>query len=425
MIPLQLNSTNRESAIPGARGLALMLWILTVGVGARLTILVRQRTEFDQIDPLAMLEIFLVGCTGLILLVSRRLGPLMRTLKGSSSLILMLYYVMGMVSAAWSPLPAFSLFRAVEALSQIVAIFVAVSLAPTFRLAEKRVLLVGGLVVFLGVCKIPALVGFNFSLFAWHTNEYSASAAMLAAYCVGELFAGAGGRSKFLTAVLCGSLACIALGTSSASTIAFLCGLVAAAAFGRKYLFLFCGMAAVVLVLALGGIEGIRDMLFPGKTEEMVFSLSGRTHLWDAYIEQIKQAVIAGNGFAVLSRITPGAMYNINCHNSVIAALGSIGLIGLATLLVWIGKCGVELVKVVRVHRPGALGCLAAIVTGLVNSQACAFLGEGWVEITIVFIGILALFALFVSDLSGRNTASYGARPLTTGRALWRRRVGQ
>jgi hypothetical protein len=253
MIPLQLNSTNRESAIPGARGLALMLWILTVGLAARITVGVRQRTEFEQIDTMALLEIFLVGCTVLTLIVSRCLGPLVRTLKSSSSLILMLYYVMGMVSAAWSPLPAFSLFRAAEALSQTVAIFVAVSLVPSFRLAERRVLLVGCLVTFFGICKIPVLSGFDFSLFAWHTNEYSASAAMLAAYCVGELFSGAGGRTKLLIAVLCGSLACIALGTSSASIIAFLCGLVAAAAFGRKYVFLFCGMAAVILVLAMGG----------------------------------------------------------------------------------------------------------------------------------------------------------------------------
>ena len=422
MIPLELNSAKGEATIPGSRGMALMLWILTVGVGARMTILVRQRTEFTDIDFLAMLEIFLVGCTGLALLVSRRLGPLMRRLKGSSTPILMLFYVLGMVSAAWSPLPLFSFFRAFEALCQMAAIFVAVSLAPSFRLAERRVLLVSCLVIFLGICKIPTLIGFNFSLFAWHTNEYSATAAMVGAYCVGELFAGTGGRTKLLIAVLCGSLSCIALGTSSGSSIAFLCGLVAAAAVGRKYLFLFCGILGVVLVLVLVGTEGIRDMLFPGKTEEMVASFSGRTQLWDAYIEQIKQAIIAGQGFAVLSRIATNATYTTNCHNSVIAALGSIGLIGLTTLVVWVCKCGMELHRAVRVNRPGALGCLAAIVTGVVNSQACAFLGEGWSEITIVFICLLALFVLFVANVPGRNMAAQVVRSPMVAGTWWRRR---
>jgi O-antigen ligase len=261
-------------------------------------------------------------------------------------------------------------------------------------------------------------------LYAWHTNEYSATAAMLGAYCVGELFVGARSRNKLLIPILCGSLACIALGTSSASSIGFLCGLVAAAAFNRKYLFLFCGMIAVILVLVIGGTEGIRDMLFPGKTDEMVASFSGRAQLWEAYIEQIKQAIIFGQGFSVLSRIATGTVYTTNCHNSIIAALGSLGLVGLTTLVVWVGKCGVELRKAMRLNRPGTMGCLAAIVTGLVNSQACAFLGELWSDMTIVFMCILALFALFVANAPGRNTVAHGVSSPVAG-TWWRRRNGE
>jgi hypothetical protein len=399
MTTLQTLSIPTDALTARDRSYRLLLWVTAVGLIARVTLGIRQRTDFMDIDILAGIEIACVGLTLAILVITGRWSLLYRRIAGTSAAILLLYYVLGSISAAWSPYLTFSLFKGVEALSQMLAVLLILSYARSFKSAEKQVLLMACLMILLSIGKqitIIERVGESVSDWHnWHSNAYTAPSAMLACYCLGELMASAGVRRKRLLFGFCFGLFGVVLGTSSGSIIAAMIGVGAAAMISRKPGVLVLCAIVVGLALIFGGSEGIRSVLFPGKTQIEIDTMSGREDLWAAYWEEIQKSIVFGRGFAILSRIT-SFMYTTNTHNSFIAAMGSIGLVGLFVQLYWMIKMGAEAVRSAVKRYPGSVGCLAALLAGVINSQSCAYLGEGWTEATFTFVAFLGLHILFV-----------------------------
>ncbi len=68
------------------------------------------------------------------------------------------------------------------------SLFVALSYLPTFEKAERRVLFLSVLSVFVQM-GVHMKGGISLSLGAWHTIAYTASAAVIFIYCAGEYLA--------------------------------------------------------------------------------------------------------------------------------------------------------------------------------------------------------------------------------------------
>jgi len=128
--------------------------------------------------------------------------------------------------------------------------------------------------------------GFSFSLAALPTNSYSASAAILFCYCLGEYFSSEGDRKKTLRRYAVFALTALAIGTRAASNIAAFFGVLLLLFFCRKFSLLGVGLLILgVLLLLLFVIDidfsFIKDLLFPGKDEAEIETMRGRLPMWE------------------------------------------------------------------------------------------------------------------------------------------------
>lgn len=389
-----MNTTNLLTARSSAtrRASSAPFIALTLALVARLTIGIRQRLEFTQIDDYAMAQVAIIMITMAALLIYPYLGQMLRKMCAASAGLFMLYYIVGIVSTAWSPLPAFSLFRAVEVLSQILSVFIIICMLPKYISAERMMIILLFAILALSLVGYIKLVGFSTSLAGWHTNGYTASAAMLACYCIGELLAKSDARRrKLLKWGAAVGFFCIILGTSSGSVIATFAGLGVAAIAARRYGLLATTLVLLAVAVAMGASDELFGVIFPNKSKEAVESFSGRMALWESYWVAIKESFILGQGFAVMPRLITTTAYTTNSHNSLIAAMGSTGLVGLIVLLFWMIRFGREALYSLRVKRIGSAGCAAGIAAGMINSFSCAFVGENWTPMTFSFCLLLAL----------------------------------
>jgi O-antigen ligase len=382
----------------------LLLWGLLLGVVARATIFIRQRGpgDFDTVDSAAFAEILMVGGALVLVASSSRLPATLRRIARTSSIVLMAYYAFGAMSAIWSPLPMFSLYKAAQVMIEMLAVFLALSYYTSFQAAEKAVLWVCLLCVLCGMTPCIRLnSGSLLSIMTWHTNSYSASAAILCCYCWAELMSVPGPRRRLLTWIGICAGAAVVLGTSAVSFLAAACGIAVGLMVGKRRgpAIVILLLGAILIAVASGG--DLRSVFLPGKSDSDITTFSGRVTLWTDYFEEIKKSPFIGVGFSVLARIANVA-YETNAHNSIIGVLGGTGAAGLAIVLAWAFALVRELRTSVRFNGPAAAGCAAAIVAGLVNSLGCDFLGEGWSPSTLVFMCFVAMHALFASRGTGR-----------------------
>ncbi|HUW34260.1 MAG TPA: O-antigen ligase family protein [Planctomycetota bacterium] len=392
---------NKQGMVP------VLLWLFAMGIVVRMTIFVRQRSssQFTEVDTNALVEIVLVGLTAAVLLFAPRARSVWKVLWRTSGGLLVAYYVLCAATALWSPLPDYSLFRAVETLSQYVAVVVALSYCASFEAAEKRVLAVSVVAVVLGLISTLQMAGFAVSLDALHTNSYTASAAVLCCYCGGELAAARGKRGRMLRLFGLAGLAAVVAGTSSASIIATLCGGLVGFTMSRRYGVLLSALAVFAMVTAymLAGdvIEGI---VFPGKTDQQIRTMTGRTQLWEAYAEEIKENPLLGKGFGVGPRLST-FRYTTNAHNSIFAVLLSAGAVGMAVAAAGGLKLWREVRYCMRVRRPGGAGCAAAMTAAVVNSMGLPIIGESWMVPSLVVACVLGLHLLFVLTVAPPEAA--------------------
>ena len=393
------------------------LWVLLLAWTARVTIFIRQRseTEFADVDVLAAVEIFIVFVVLVTVLVSARVLPLWSKTAGTSVRILFYYYILSAISASWSPLPEYSLYRAFEFIVLLMGVLVALSYAPNFLKAERAILIVSTIVIVFSMYVIVNVKGLSLSSDTWqrslssdtwqrtlHTNSYSASAAILFCYCLGEYFQSDKNRRKALKWFGLFAFAALALGTSASSNVAATFGVLLVAVLSRNVMmFVICGFLLILFLsisfLGVIDFDGsvIKVALFPGKTEEQIYSLHGRLAGYKGLLRVFYDSPIIGHGFAVLTTVK-GYVFSNAPHNSLLSVLLGTGLVGMLPVLVYVFRTLRELLKTVIPRRPGSIGCAAAIVTGLVNSQGMPLVLDEWEESTLVFICVTAFSVLFV-----------------------------
>ncbi|MEM7200471.1 MAG: O-antigen ligase family protein [Planctomycetota bacterium] len=385
------------------------LWLLAFALVVRLTVLVRRRAadEFASIDSFALLQVGIAALGGLVLLGSPRLPAVLRDLRRPSTLFFPGFYVLGVLSAAWSELPAYSAFRAGEALVQALLVLVALSYAGDAGRAERQVLRAAFAVIALQLA--PVLLLGDFTLRAFHSNTFATTGAMVCAYCIGEILARpeALRRGRLLGGgVVAGGL--VAISSSSGSNVAVACALTLGALLARRV-----GLAITIALgstatFALFSTEGFLPVLFPGKDYSDIAGMGGRMVLWERYADRFRENLFFGEGFAVSARLA--SLYTTNTHNSFFSALLATGLVGgILYVLGWLGLfCGS--VRAAWQGR-GGVGVACALTAGVVNSNSKAFLAESWYPSTLVFALFFGLY------LAQRREAVDDGEVLSAGRA--------
>lgn len=374
------------------------LWLACLALVARLTVFNRQRflEDFAVVDMYAVCQILIVLGSLLLVVVSGRLGKVWRSNARRASGWLALFYIFGAVSALWSPAPVFSFYRALEVLSQIAAVHVALSYAPGFAAAERRVVIVGLASMGLGIVAVIDVFGFKADFAAWHTNQFTVPAMLCFTYAFGEILSGRRKQIGFLTAAGGLGLLGVILGTSSASIIAMFFGMIVALVLARSHgtkLILFSALLGGIVLIF--GATTLARMVFYGKTQQSVEQLSGRKYIWQGYLKDFRQQPALGQGFAISARIS-SHYRTTNTHNSALSVLLGTGLAGMTLVLLAFRRFIRDALQSVRQAREGSVGCAAAIAAGLVNSMSVAFLGETWMMSSLSFICILGLFSSFV-----------------------------
>ncbi len=388
---IDMGFVGRESRlVPALLWFCLLAWVF------RVTVFIRQRGDFATVDLSAGVQIAIVLFMFLVLLSSARVAPMWSKLARTSVRMLFLYYILCAISAIWSSMPQYSLYRAFEFVVSLMAVFVALSYSSNFVAAERKALFICFVVLILSMCVAIKLRGLSFSLFDWHTNSYSASAAIMFCYCIGEYFSADKERAKMLKRYGIVSLGALILGTSAASNIAALCGLVV-----LLFLYRRLGWAtAAIFLLSMMFLVGsdfsfLKTMLFPGKSDEVIYTASGRVGSWRSLLSVIANSPLWGHGFAVLSTGRDRLIVS-HPHNSLISVLLGTGAIGAIAFMLYGFRLLREIIQTTREKYPGAVGCAGALAAALVNSLAMPLVGDQYEESSLVFCCIMALFVLFV-----------------------------
>lgn len=392
--------------------LAWLLLFCIFAIMVRQTLLVRQRAttvDFSAVDTYAGLDITAVCLAAFVLLLSGSLFRTLSSLRRTPAMWLCGYYLVCAASVIWSAAPVYSLYRATEYLVLFLATCAAVAQYQDFAGAERTFLRVAAVTILLQMGVTLRLVGFSLSLQAWHTNSYSATAAILFCYCLGEYLAMTGAersqdkeRSRQLRLFGIFSFGALALGTSAASNVAAAVGCLLIFLALRRLSLLLTGFFLGFFVLLWGGADFFRELLFPGKSEYAIETATGRTMIWELYWHKFLQSPILGYGFGIISGGRDKAFAALS-HNSLFTVLigtGSVGLalFGLFSLRLWWTTLG----KVWR-RGPGTVGFAGALAAAFVNCLGMPMMADRWISTSVVFVWLLGLFLLHVRG-SGETT---------------------
>lgn len=381
----------------------VLLWTPAILMVTRLTLLLRSRSaeQFQVVDGVAAFQIAITGAAIATAVFLSRLDRMKAVLFQAPVVGFISFYGICFLSALWSPVPLFTAYRAAEYLAQVLAIIAALLFCRSLAQAEGRLFIIGAIVVGLDVFSLVVAWGAPFSLQSYHSTSYSISAGMLGCYALGEACTRTGKFRWQMLRIAFPFLVLVGLSTSAGSIIA-LC--IAVALIGL----LSGNLLIVALVLLAGSLlfmvppELRNSLLFPNKDASMIETMSGRTDMWQAFAPLIAERPILGHGMSVAARLY-GNAYNINSHNSMIAALLSTGIIGALQLLAGLVALGWQCLRAFLADRPGSLGCIGALTFAMVNSNTFAFFGEDWCVPSVLFVCIMAMEVIFVSGAFGQT----------------------
>lgn len=351
------------------------------------------------VDGFAAFEIALVCVGALYLLSATDVATMLRRLRRTSGSTILFVYLWGLISAAWSEQPVYSAFQAIEVLTQILLLFLASFRCANFVAAEKSMLIVVALATAFGMAQILRFHGLTLNLSKWHTNQYTATGAMLLCYCIPEFLTSQGVRRKRLMIYGTFAAVAVAVGTSAASIIAALAG-VALTVFllrGNRWPLVLLSAAAILAWIVAP--DAIYSLLFPGKTTQQVTTMTGRHALWTLLMNYFWQSPIIGHGFAMgtkLSSVRATGVLATNTHNSLLSVMLGMGLIGVAIVGVAGFRFVLEFGRSRSAGRPGAVGVGSSLFAGLLNAMAIAYLGEIWRSPSVAFAGVLALHVMWI-----------------------------
>ncbi len=383
----------------------VMVWVV------RNTIFIRRRPGdlYAALDTMAMFQVGIVFAILLILLSGPGL-KLLAQIKHSSLKFYFLYYLLALLSAAWSINPAFSFYRALEvlALSLAVLVFCASGIDTEKNIKRTRI------VVWSVVLMIAAASARSGSFWNLRNNTLGAAAVMAACFFIAWILAGRE-QKKDRKRLIQGSigLSIVLLSFSLASWWSFWFGILYCAVFSRRKSLIFGLFAVGVLIFFILGTDTRENLLVRDKAPDEIQTLTGRKILWADFWSASMERPVAGFGFAIGAREV-STIYTTNTHNLFFGALLSLGWVGVILWSMFYFALFQELIKYRHSRNPPWLACAAALAAGTLNSMSLSILSEQWSAATTVFIAFLGLHMRFLQEAKQikqeQPDLSYGLR---------------
>lgn len=356
----------------------------------------RGKTDPTALDIYNIAQIGIGILLGLILVIRKDLGSVLKILVKSPLGWLLAMYLFGILSGLWSAIPLFSTYFAVEGFIYIVAFSIILYQQPDDEGMERIAIYSSYVFIILILGAYIKASGFSLNLLYWHTNNYSTIAAMLFGYCFGEqnnpYRTKTPSEKRMLKRGIWISIFLILVGTSSASNIALLSAVVVVMLISGKTSLKIITLVLFVSILIINHFYGdlVFRIIFPAKSVEGVEMLGGRTKIWEYYFSLIEQKPIAGWGFASIARISK--IYTTHTHNSLIEIAGGLGFIGLTLYAIFLINMAFKLLRNIR--TPYTVGIIGALTAGFVNGNAVSFIGASAGAIFFAFI-IWNVFGLY------------------------------
>ena len=405
---INLENIKKKTATKSLRQRILCFIILCLI--ARVTIFARRRSvgAYSIVDVFALAEIILIGIGGFFVLTDPLRKSTFSSVSKTALSFFLLYYGLCMFSAAWSLNMEYTLFRSVEMIILCSVIFLVMNYYDNFISAERAYLSIS----IISVCFVIIMQlkgSWAFSLGNLHTNQYSAIAAMAFVYCLGEwLNCKEVERKKTLMMFAAFFLFTTLLGTSAASNVAAFAGICMVLAFGgaSKVPLMIVMLSGCLYILISGDFVGtMQDILMPGKTEHEIITMTGRTYLWERYIDLFWRRPVNGYGFGIISRLGSrfGIVSTTNTHNGLLEVLLGTGFIGGFLFLCWGFSQVFEIINAYGKKNPGSLGFLGAFTVGMVNNMGRSMIGSSFDAPTTLFIVLLGLFSFHINNQKDKN----------------------
>ncbi len=334
-----------------------VLWLFVFVSGFQFRLRNVQDIMKTAVDSGALYRIALMAITAFGLVGSlalKQIPGLGRSFRGLVGL-LTTYALVSAASTIWSVYPAWTLYKSVEYLLDVVLLAVIVAVARSAR-AYKTLLdwtwtLTGLLVVcaWLEVLVWPAealqpskgLIGFQLYCVMPQVsaNGVGESGAVMAIVALSRLLLRRHGNSgrAFYSLILVLGLATMVIAQTRSAIIGFLLGLVFLLYFSKRLRGISLLIAVMILLALLVNTGGLaEDYLRRGQNDELVGNLSGRTIWWDSAWDVFMKNPWLGAGgytsrFTVLARL--GELEASSIHNTYLETLVGVGIVGLIPVL--------------------------------------------------------------------------------------------
>lgn len=304
---------------------------------------------------------------------------------------MVLFYTYAIISCTWSVWPSYSLALAVQDFMVIAFAVLVLKRDYTFAQLEKIFLVFSAfMIIFLFISSRITQTG----VFVHHLTSGSVSA-MVLAYCFAE-YLGCDKTEKkridFLKNTMVLAFVPLILATSTGAYVAALAGVAVAFLFSRKRIYVVVALLiAVVLAVYQDLADKIMDIVFTGKDQTAITTVSGREILWDMIKEFAKERPWFGWGFGGVERAITfeGEMAAMDAHNSYLGIWGGLGFVGCGLGILFLYRLVSEMWKNITLR--GYAGIAAALVTAFVNAYTFGFLSGKTCSITIMFFVLVVL----------------------------------
>ena len=392
----------KEKSRSFSSGYLPVMLLVIFGQVMRVSLLIRKRNAqaFAAIDPTNAITILLVGLGALVLLTPRG-NRVLRHLFVSPLRFFMIYFMFCGLSVLWSDDVAFTVFRTVQIVVNTVLmcwIMAEIGNLPDALLALIRFSAVWLIFGMLGKTRIAgaalfvndnasacvAAMGFVMTIGAWKERIIASQKLALPAV----VFIG-------------GLVSCL----SSASNISAILGsALVFAGVRNKNALLVQGLAGILVIVIGWSVSQsgvLNKWLMPGKTQQQIATLHGRTDMWKRYYKGIRERPVIGYGFPVgekkARKLEDGTVFGTSsAHNSIIGVAINTGVVGL--VLVFLGSLHILLATNASMiaGRQGGITIVSVLATAFLNSMSYPVVGSHWFWPTTVVMGIAGIGVCFV-----------------------------
>jgi O-antigen ligase len=325
---------------------SLWLWVLFFIAIVNLGKIESENIIASNIFQLATIVIIILCVLPLIFLRLNRLFPAVN----APVVCLMLYAGTGMISATYSPFPAFSLYKAALIILSLLAFLICMSYGSLYRSAKK---LINLNLFFFFVIVLASIVGavidpgrateykkgmvfgmLKGSLIILNPNSLAVCAGVMALCAISRFMNNPAMSQKVYYSALCiVNVAVMIFAQSRTCIVAFIIALFFL--FSReRFKYLLIGLLVLVPLLLIYDTsrleKGVEKYLKRGQTEKQWQTLSGRLTAWEYSWERFKDSPILGYGmeagvrFGAVSKELQGS----HLHSSYFETLLNSGLVG-------------------------------------------------------------------------------------------------